>query len=244
MLDKKEGYSILPPATIGWEEIPEGELKQKQISHANTIIMGKHPKEIGIEIYNIEKEIRESNFDAKPKNHRLVGHLKKEFEVPKHLRSNNIKNYLIWAAGVSMINDPQYKRYFNRGSTDFSKILDADLFWVNYQKKHEFNPIHNHVGIISWVVWNKIPYDIEEEMKVFPDIGPGNAEIKPSLTSSFNFVFEAGLGNIGQTPILVDKKMENYICMFPSYLNHLVYPFYTSDDYRVSFSGNIFLTAE
>ena len=28
--------------------------------------------------------------------------------------------------------------------------------------------------------------------------------------------------------------------MFPSYLNHMVYPFYTSDEYRISMSGNIF----
>ena len=30
-------------------------------------------------------------------------------------------------------------------------------FWVNYQKQTEFNPLHNHNGIYSFVVWMKIP---------------------------------------------------------------------------------------
>ena len=31
--------------------------------------------------------------------------------------------------------------------------------WVNYQKQHEFNPLHYHSGIYSFVVWMKIPTD-------------------------------------------------------------------------------------
>tara|TARA_B100000902_G_scaffold396856_1_gene458972 strand:+ start:1032 stop:1766 length:735 start_codon:yes stop_codon:yes gene_type:complete len=243
-MSDKNKIPILPPTEIGWEEIPEGGIHQKYIAQGISVTMGNLPKEIGNEFDNIEKEIRESNFtNAKPQNDRLVGHLKKEFQVPKHLRSDTIKSFLIWMADVTLSNDIHFKRYFKlaglpNNNVDCNKLLDADQFWVNYQKKYEFNPVHNHVGILSWVVWNKIPYNVKDEFKMFPSVGGK----KGNLTSSFNFIFEGGLGNVAQFPILVDKKMQNYICMFPSYLNHLVYPFYTSDDYRVSFSGNIFLT--
>ena len=98
-------------------------------------------------------------------------------------------------------------------------------------QKYEFNPVHNHSGLLSWVVWNKIPFNIEDEMKVFPDVKNPNA-------GTFNFLFDAP---IKQIALPVDRDMENYICMFPSSLFHCVHPFYTSDDYRVSFSGNIYL---
>jgi hypothetical protein len=47
------------------------------------------------------------------------------------------------------------------------------------------------------------------------------------------------LGRIKQVPIPVDSSYEGTIMMFPSALNHGVYPFYTSDEYRISVSGNI-----
>jgi hypothetical protein len=37
----------------------------------------------------------------------------------------------------------------------------------------------------------------------------------------------------------VDKEWEGKIALFPAKLNHLVYPFYTSDEPRISISGNI-----
>ena len=29
--------------------------------------------------------------------------------------------------------------------------------WVNYQKQTEFNPLHDHGGVYSFVIWMKIP---------------------------------------------------------------------------------------
>jgi hypothetical protein len=37
--------------------------------------------------------------------------------------------------------------------------------WVNFQKKYEFNPPHNHSGVISFVIWVKIPYNIQDEIE-------------------------------------------------------------------------------
>ena len=29
--------------------------------------------------------------------------------------------------------------------------------WVNYQKQCEYNPLHDHTGVYSFVIWMKIP---------------------------------------------------------------------------------------
>lgn len=40
--------------------------------------------------------------------------------------------------------------------------------WANFQKKHEFHPHHIHGGVYSFVIWTKIPYNVEDEIAVFP----------------------------------------------------------------------------
>ncbi len=34
-------------------------------------------------------------------------------------------------------------------------------FWVNSQRQMEFNPCHNHGGVLSFVIWMKIPTNWE-----------------------------------------------------------------------------------
>ena len=48
-------------------------------------------------------------------------------------------------------------------------------------------------------------------------------------------------GTLIETLFYLDSQYENTICVFPSILNHAVFPFYTSDEYRISVSGNIYL---
>lgn len=107
-------------------------------------------------------------------------------------------------------------------------------FWVNYQKKYEFNPIHNHGGSLSFVIWMQIPYDWSEESKL--DI------VKDSNTqyNVGNFVFVYAKDNkVQSSHITMSPEMNGKMAIFPSYFNHMVYPFYTSDDFRISISGNI-----
>lgn len=106
--------------------------------------------------------------------------------------------------------------------------------WINFQKKYEFNPIHHHIGIFSFALWLKVPYKIEDENKVFPYINDSE-----NVTANFCFHYTDILGNIERYAIPVDKKYENKLVFFPSSLRHIVYPFYTSDDYRISVSGNL-----
>jgi hypothetical protein len=114
--------------------------------------------------------------------------------------------------------------------------LELDRFWVNYQKKGEFNPIHNHNGMYSFVVWLKIPYDTEQEKQA-----EWMSDIKMSerVAGCFSFSYTNILGQIKNMVYELNSENENMIVFFPSGLHHQVYPFYSSDEERISISGNI-----
>ena len=60
---------------------------------------------------------------------------------------------------------PAYpSRNINHASTTNNLVLND--WWVNFQKKHEYNPTHGHGGLYSFVVWMKIPTDNKEQSKL------------------------------------------------------------------------------
>jgi hypothetical protein len=115
------------------------------------------------------------------------------------------------------------------------KGYSLDSYWVNFQKKHEYNPLHLHGGVFSFVIWIKIPYDLEEELN--------HANSKNAITrrnSTFSFQYNDILGASSDYIINVDKSYEGKMIFFPAKLWHSVCPFYTSDEERISVSGNLF----
>ena len=121
---------------------------------------------------------------------------------------------------------------------DISLNLSCPQMWVNYQKKYEVNPIHFHSGFLSFVLWIKIPFKFEEERN---RKACKNSTIS-KCAASFCFVYykrtERG-GNVEQQPINLSTGDEGKFVVFPSTLMHMVYPFYTSDEERISISGNL-----
>jgi len=108
--------------------------------------------------------------------------------------------------------------------------------WVNFQKKGEFQPIHNHSGVFSFVIWMDIPYHSKDEGNL-PTAKTSN---KNHQGGNFSFVFSDGTRrSVGEHVIEMSPEMNGYCCFFPSDLSHQVYPFYTSDKDRISISGNI-----
>ena len=105
--------------------------------------------------------------------------------------------------------------------------------WVNVQRKGEYVPNHVHTGFLSFVIWVKIPYDIRDEI---PNID--SYSYVPS-TACFEFVYQNILGLTTFQRIFTTKDYEGKILMFPSKLCHCVYPFFSTNENRISISGNI-----
>ena len=107
-------------------------------------------------------------------------------------------------------------------------------FWVNYQKQGEFNPIHDHNGVYSFVVWMKIPTRHFEQNK-----NPISLKSNDHLISAFQFHYVNILGQIKHHVCEMNPEVEGTILFFPAKLSHSVYPFYNCDEDRISVSGNI-----
>jgi hypothetical protein len=107
-------------------------------------------------------------------------------------------------------------------------------FWVNFQKENEFNPLHNHSGVFSFVIWVKIPTDYREQHAMPISVYSGS----PSA-SNFEFRYTSMLGDLGYHSFFLDKESEGKMLFFPAKLMHTVYPFYSCSEERISISGNI-----
>jgi len=173
------------------------------------------------------KFILENLNQFKKNNKKLAGNLEKEYLT--HKSEEILKPYLI-----SLANE------FHKQSTENEHYPHWEVkdIWINYQKKYEHNPIHNHSGNLSFALWVQIPYNLEDELS-----HPNCIDSNTPSNSLFEFVCTDFMGRIVQNRIEVDKSYEGCIIMFPSSLHHMVHPFYTSDDYRISIAGNLVASA-
>tara|TARA_Y100000004_G_scaffold101913_1_gene114306 strand:- start:88 stop:705 length:618 start_codon:yes stop_codon:yes gene_type:complete len=162
-------------------------------------------------------------------NHLLAGHIDKEY------------HYKIWPKSFEeWIVNTTTKNKEVQEHLNSIKVLSKNVpyslnsLWINLQKKYEFNPLHDHSGVLSFIIFLKIPYDLKKEDKVFAPTSSVYYTSRLSfVTSRFNKMYYI-LAN-------VDKSYENKMLVFPANLHHEVYPFYTSNDYRITVSGNIAL---
>ena len=105
-------------------------------------------------------------------------------------------------------------------------ILSA--LWVNYQKKNEFNPPHDHDGKLSFVIYLDIPEALKEENQNYigKSCGPGGIQ----------FLYGDGPRDCVTYMSHFPETRDMFI--FPAWLKHWVSP-YQSDCTRISVSGNV-----
>lgn len=130
----------------------------------------------------------------------------------------------------------QFPFSFRKPDTNCDRSkLHLNSFWVNFQKKHEFNPIHDHSGVFSFVVWMKIPTKSSEQHSL-----PFLEGMSGPSASNFEMSYLDTLGSIRNYQYKMDPEVEGTMLFFPSSFKHAVYPFYESDEERISISGNLF----
>lgn len=187
------------------------------------VLWCKFPDLVNLQIKNycidfLQKEGKTS------KNTDLAGNLERQYDAPYE-----IGEFLFDKV------DKTLRKYITKNtSLDFSdekKFFELDSCWINYQKKHEFNPLHFHSGLFSFVYWTEIPYNIDDEMNL--KLAKNSNCPCPSM---FSFCYTNILGRIVQKTF---NSIEGLLFIFPASMLHQVYPFYTSDQYRISISGNI-----
>ena len=180
------------------------------------------------EVENISERLEISNEGSY--HNRLAGHIKHEYELTE---CKEYSEKLIFPYIEKYNEEFNYFKNFNFLTSN--SLLCLDTYWVNFQKKNEYNPVHTHSGLMSFVIWLQIPYHISAEDS-YQDIN--NPQEVEKRNGRFAFLYTNSLGEIQAHNIPVDRTYNGTIAIFPSKMSHAVYPFFTSDDYRVTISGN------
>ncbi len=182
-------------------------------------------------IDNLWDLIDKAKKESKSYNTQLAGNITSSLEIDDD-------NNLLIPILMPMINE-YIKRfgdpYHNLRTGNFDKKFSMDSIWVNFQYENEFNPIHNHSGVFSFVIWMKIPTDhFQQKTKDIAKNSSSNLKI-----SNFSFVYPDTIGQIREFVYKMDKEKEGTLVLFPSRILHQVYPFYDNKEERISISGNL-----
>lgn len=177
-------------------------------------------------------------------NEYLAGNIKEEYKLSTQ-SSDMIEDFALKIAEnyFQVIEDENLNpiKKWDHSADFFDKKVTYEMesLWINLQKKYEFNPIHSHAGDYSFVIWIRIPYRLIDEVSL-----ENSRNANQPSNSLFEFHFTSASGDIQTLPLEVDQDWEGTMIMFPSWLHHSVYPFFTSDDYRISIAGNIYVKME
>jgi|TARA_B100000959_G_C14881647_1_gene582789 hypothetical protein len=191
-------------------------------------------------------KLKKQKLDSRKK---LAGNLSEEygysFDDGKDLHLEFSKKQLeIVSEELKWLASQYTKLVMPRGSKDpFSdkpnilEVEDIKLvhpLWINYMKQGEWNPIHNHLGLISCVMYLKVPKEIREEndpVKGTELSKKSNTPTAGKIEFSYGSHMPFSKSGITYTP----KEKDVYF--FPAKLTHQVYPF-TSKTERISVSCN------
>ena len=114
--------------------------------------------------------------------------------------------------------------------------LTFQKFWANYTGKGEYQALHNHDAIWSFVIWLKLPAvaNVEQSVKdaMHPDAG------------DFILTYSDIIGRTRKVNWKLEKQYnEGHMLLFPSDLYHAVYPLFQTDEKRLSLAGDIVINS-
>lgn len=164
---------------------------------------------------------------------KLAGQMQNEFLIPE---ANPIIKQQILSMAYEYCNTAPGSKFFNIDFDNECLELTGGTAWINYQYKHEFNPLHDHGGLLSFVMWVDIPFTRESE-----NIASPGRDSVGNCSGAFTFVYSDVFGKLSSCTPEIDFGMDltGQIFMFPAKLYHMVSPFYSSDQPRISIAGNV-----
>jgi hypothetical protein len=177
------------------------------------------------------------NVASKDWNQYLVGNIQKEVLIDLN-QHKDINEYILNIITRTDLFQSYMDQILNQKANPEFVNLKLGMSWINFQKENEFNPMHIHIGIFSYIIFIKIPYSFEEQAKLFPKTKI--SDIRCGVTSFLtpNYFTKGG---IKEDFLPLNPSYEGVIYFFRADLNHLVYPFYNTKEERITMSGNVVL---
>ena len=163
-------------------------------------------------------------------NDRLAGNIDSSYEI--YDKGGWFTENVLLECGIKY--EKNYGNIWSKVPITGSHPFTLSSMWVNYQKQYEFNPLHDHTGVFSFVIWMQIPTDYEDQKQISI-----TKDSNLPVVSNFVLNYHNTLGMIAQHVYAMSKEMEGTMLFFPSQLMHSVYPFFNCNKDRISISGNI-----
>jgi len=194
------------------------EVKYQVLQWGPCIVHLKISEEFQQKLLKGAEEAKKKNKDFRDN---LAGIIKEEYAY------ENRADYVEEIAQFLTVYDEAYQKFKNEKYKVKPEYL-LNALWVNFMKKNEYNPPHDHSDFLSFVIFLKVPEEIKKEQENFigNSAGPG----------SLSFLY--GDGNRQSITYQSVKPEDRDIFIFPAWIKHYVAPFY-SDVTRISVSGNI-----
>ena len=119
--------------------------------------------------------------------------------------------------------------------TTHTHELEFSRFWCRASLDGDYQSIHDHQGIFTFVVWLTVPFEGADERQV-------QAGFRPEA-SDFVLVYPDTCGQLQKRNFVLGKGAEGKMLFFPSDINHIVYPHYTTQEYRIALAGDVALNS-
>ena len=179
----------------------------------------------------IEEAGGKPEFDA---SGQLAGRIKKQTHLDEVI-SDTTRNVIL----------NHCKNFFEQTSGGQELPMSAmtlDSIWSNIQEAREYNPVHQHTGNFSFVIYTR--NDLEDlSIKEIQDNEYDNKVIDYDNQRPLAGMIELfyGEGNWMNWTSYQHIPKRGDILIFPSWLRHTVYAHYETGKIRISVAGNVSL---
>ena len=174
-------------------------------------------------------------------SHKLVGKVHKEVQIPITTKKDGA-----YCMGIMKQACVDYLKFLIEKNRAYEWIRIAGnekppgqenihlaQSWVVSQYKNEYNPWHTHSGNFSAVIYLKIPDGMEDHFE---------NEKRDHYPTSGLIDFKFGEKQDMRSDTFLLHPELGKMLMFPSWLNHTVYPFYCDGERRsMSFNAHFFI---
>ena len=176
----------------------------------------------------IEETGGKPEFDA---SGQLAGRIKKQTHLDDVI-SDNCREHIL----------KHCSDFYNKvsGLEDFS--FNLDTIWSNIQEAREYNPIHQHTGNFSFVIYTRNDLEdlsVEEIQDNEYDNKVVDYDNQRPLAGMIELFY--GEGNWMNWTSYQHIPKRGDILIFPSWLRHTVYAHYETGKIRISVAGNVSL---
>ena len=158
--------------------------------------------------------------------------------VKHQLRIEDMNCASIWYDVLQKYVEAYIEVAYNHWYKDINQALPkrdsiglGSPLWINHMYAGDYNPIHQHSGQLSFVLWTEIPDGIYDDLEKNGNAPPpGSIEFRMGTTD----------GSSSLKPIMhqIICPQPGELVIFPTFLSHTVYAF-NVDGVRKSISGNI-----